>query len=164
MERKFLPDAAKRDATTSRASERPESGAEAPGGARSGLPPRAPVAKIASRTRNLPREWRLVRRSEFGAVYREGRKRSSATFLIFFRPNGLPRCRFGMSVKKALGNAVTRNRIRRRIREILRLHREEIVTGWDVVIHPSRLVATLEFTKLEAELLALMPREKREAK
>ena len=115
-------------------------------------------------TRNLPREWRLVRRSEFEAVYREGRRRSSATFLIFLRANGLPRNRFGMSVKKALGNAVVRNRIRRRIREVLRLHREEILPGWDVVIHPSRSVATLEFTKLEAELLALLPREKRAAK
>ena len=114
--------------------------------------------------RNLPREWRLVRRSEFEAVYREGRRRSSATFLIFLRANGLPRDRFGMSVKKALGNAVVRNRIRRRIREVLRLHREEILPGWDVVIHPSRSVATLEFTELEAELLALLPREKRAAK
>ncbi len=114
--------------------------------------------------RNLPREWRLVRRAEFEAVYREGRRRSSANFLIFLRANGLTRNRFGMSVKKALGNAVMRNRIRRRIREILRLHREEILPGWDVVIHPSWSVATLEFTKLETELLALLPREKRAAK
>ncbi|MHB8413391.1 MAG: ribonuclease P protein component [Candidatus Acidiferrales bacterium] len=121
-------------------------------------------AKADQEKRNLPREWRLVRRSEFEAVYREGRRRSSATFLIFLRANGLPRDRFGMSVKKALGNAVVRNRIRRRIREVLRLHREEILPGWDVVIHPSRSVATLEFTKLEAELLALLPREKRAAK
>jgi ribonuclease P protein component len=63
-----------------------------------------------------------------------------------------------MSVKKALGNAVTRNRIRRRVREILRLHREEIAPGWDVVIHPGRATGTLKFAKLEAELLALLPR------
>lgn len=108
--------------------------------------------------RNLPREWRLVRRSEFDAVYREGRRRSNATFVIFTRRNSLPQARFGMSVKKALGNAVVRNRIRRRVREILRLHREEIAEGWDVVIHPSRSAATLKFAKLEAELLALLPR------
>jgi ribonuclease P protein component len=112
--------------------------------------------------RNLPREWRLVRRAEYDAVYREGRRRSSATFVIFTRRNHLPKDRFGMSVKKALGNAVVRNRIRRRVREILRLHREEIAQGWDVVIHPSRAVATLKFAKLEAELLSLLPRQKRE--
>lgn len=109
--------------------------------------------------RNLPHEWRLVRRAEFEAVYRGGRRRTSATFVIFLRPNGSEKTRFGMSVKKALGNAVARNRIRRRVREALRLHREEIVPGWDVVIHPNRAAGTMEFSKLEAELLALMPRK-----
>jgi ribonuclease P protein component len=111
--------------------------------------------------RNLPHESRLVKRAEFEAVYRGGRRRSSATFLIFLRPNGSEKTRFGMSVKKALGNAVARNRIRRRVREILRLHREEILPGWDVVIHPNRAAGTLKFAKLEAELLALLPRKVR---
>lgn len=109
--------------------------------------------------RNLPHEWRLARCAEFEAVYRGGRRRTSATFVIFLRPNGSEKTRFGMSVKKALGNAVARNRIRRRVREALRLHREEIVPGWDVVIHPNRAAGTMEFAKLEAELLALMPRK-----
>lgn len=69
-----------------------------------------------------------------------------------------------MSVKKALGSAVVRNRIRRRVREVLRLHREEIAPGWDMVIHPSRAVATMKFAKLETELLSLVPRHKGETK
>ena len=109
-----------------------------------------------------PREWRLVRRAEFDAVYREGRRRSGGNFVIFARKNGLSRGRFGMSVKKALGTAVVRNRIRRRVREILRLHRQEIAAGWDIVIHPSRATATMKFAQLEAELLGLLPRQKRE--
>lgn len=120
-----------------------------------------PVAERPPK-RNLPREWRLVRRAEFDAVYREGRRRAGRTFVIFARRNGLSRDRFGMSVKKALGNAVVRNRIRRRVREVLRLHREEIAPGWDMVIHPSRAAATLDFAKLETELLCLLPRQKRE--
>jgi ribonuclease P protein component len=111
--------------------------------------------------RSLPHDWRLVRRAEFEAVYRGGRRRSSAAFVIFLRANGSEKTRFGMSVKKALGKAVARNRIRRRVREILRLHREEILPGWDVVIHPSRAAGTLKFAKLEAELLVLMPRKAR---
>lgn len=107
--------------------------------------------------RNLPRDWRLVRRAEFEAVYRGGRRRASPTFVIFLRANGSEKTRFGMSVKKALGNAVTRNRIRRRVREILRLHREEIVPGWDVVIHPNRAAGTQKFAKLEAELVGMLP-------
>lgn len=64
--------------------------------------------------------------------------------------------RFGISVKKALGGAVVRNRIRRRIREILRRNQTEIPQGWDMVIHPRSSVARAEFAPLEAELLRLL--------
>jgi ribonuclease P protein component len=108
--------------------------------------------------RDFPRASRLLRRADFDAVYREGRRRSSSSFVVFFRPNGGVISRFGMSVKKALGVAVTRNRMRRRIREILRVHRQEIASGWDIVIHPRSSVATAKFAALEAELLQTLPR------
>ena len=133
MEGKFWPNAARRGATVSRASDSPR--------------------------RDLPRNCRLVRRSEYDAVYREGRRRTSREFTIFLRPNGLEISRFGWSIKKALGNAVRRNRIRRRLREILRLHRQEIATGWDIVIHPRSTAATTEFSPLAADLVKLVPRK-----
>ena len=105
----------------------------------------------------LPRACRLVRRVEYDAVYRDGRRRTSREFSVFLRPNGLDRSRFGWSIKKALGGAVLRNRIRRRLREILRLHRQEISSGWDLVIHPRSSAATTKFAALEAELLKLLP-------
>ena len=64
--------------------------------------------------------------------------------------------RFGISVKKALGGAVVRNRIRRRIREILRRNRTEIPTGWDIVIHPRPSVAQAPFGPLETELMRVL--------
>lgn len=66
--------------------------------------------------------------------------------------------RFGVSVKRALGNAVKRNRIRRRIREILRHGRAGLPGGWDFVIHPRASVATHAFAALEAELTELLRR------
>jgi ribonuclease P protein component len=122
---------------------------------------------------------RLLKRVEFEAVYGAGQRRSSPQFSVFFRahavlPNGVierepPRegfsantaaanrgSRFGISVKKALGGAVVRNRIRRRIREILRRNKTEIPTGWDIVIHPKSTVARAEFAPLEAELVRLL--------
>lgn len=59
-------------------------------------------------------------------------------------------------MKRALGGAVVRNRLKRRIREILRLHRQEIATGWDIVIHPRSSVATAPFGALEQELVELL--------
>ena len=122
---------------------------------------------------------RLLKRAEYEAVYGAGQRRSSPQFSVFFRVrSGLPnetmgqeptregssvntpaavkRSRFGISVKKALGGAVVRNRIRRRIREILRRHRTEIPTGWDIVIHPRATVARAAFAPLEADLLRLL--------
>lgn len=106
----------------------------------------------------FPRACRLVRRAEYDAVYREARRRTSREFTIFLRPNGLDNSRFGWSIKKALGNAVRRNRIRRRLREILRLHRREIASGWDIVIHPRSSAATAKFSALAEELLKMLPR------
>jgi len=104
----------------------------------------------------FPREARLVKRGEFDAVYRTGKRRSSSHFTVFFRANELPRSRFGVSIKKALGGAVVRNRMRRRLREIVRCHRGEIPVGWDIVIHPKSAVAKAPFAVLTMDLLRLL--------
>jgi ribonuclease P protein component len=105
---------------------------------------------------SFPRDVRLVRRGEFDAVYRAGKRRSNAHFTVFCRANGQPASRFGFSIKKTLGGAVLRNRIRRRVREIIRLHRQELPAGWDIVIHPKGSVARGAFATLTSELLRLL--------
>jgi ribonuclease P protein component len=97
-----------------------------------------------------------VRKAEFDAVYRTGKRRSSSHFTVFFRANELPQSRFGFSIKKALGGAVVRNRIRRRLREMVRCLRLEIPAGWDIVIHPKTSVARAAFAALTADLLRLL--------
>jgi len=89
-------------------------------------------------------------------VYRTGKRRSSSHFTVFFRANQLTESRFGFSIKKALGGAVVRNRMRRRMREIVRCHRSEIPAGWDIVIHPKSKVLKAEFAALTADLLRLL--------
>ena len=119
---------------------------------------RAVIALRPNKTGLLefPREARLVQRGAFDAAYRAGTRRSSSHFTVFFRANELPQSRFGFSIKKAAGGAVVRNRIRRRLREIVRCHRLEIPAGWDMVIHPKSSVARAEFAALTAELLRLL--------
>jgi ribonuclease P protein component len=98
----------------------------------------------------------LVRRGDFDAVYRAGRRRSNSHFVVFFRANQLPHSRFGFSIKKALGGAVVRNRIRRRLREAVRCHRLELPSGWDIVIHPKSIVARAAHSALTSDLLRLL--------
>ena len=97
-----------------------------------------------------------MRKADFDAVYRHGKRRSNSHFTVFSKANDLPESRFGFSIKRALGGAVVRNRIRRRTREVIRLHRQEIPAGWDIVIHPKPNVATAAFPALTAELLKLL--------
>lgn len=146
MDGRSLRNAAKKDATASRGSERPRMRPDAQNCA--GDPARL----------DFPRSCRLLRRAEYDAVYREGRRRASREFTVFLRSNGLEFSRFGWSVKKALGTAVRRNRIRRRLREIVRLHRQEIAPGWDIVIHPRSSAASTDFVPLTQELLRVLPR------
>ena len=101
----------------------------------------------------FPREARLVRRGEFDAVYRAGKRLPTAHFTVFVRSNELALSRFGFSIKKAVGGAVVRNRIRRRVREIIRCRRQEIPAGWDIVIHPRSAVAKAPFAALAEELV-----------
>lgn len=104
----------------------------------------------------FPRAGRILRRGDFEAVYRGGTRRAGAIFAVFARANGLPNCRFGISVKKGLGGAVVRNRIRRQVREILRVNRLEIPLGWDIIVHPRQPATRAKFPVIVAELLRLI--------
>ena len=114
------------------------------------------ASRPSKKGQEYPRGARLVRKADFDAVYRNGKRRSSSHFTVFLKANELPESRFGFSIKRALGGAVVRNRMRRRIREAIRLHREEISAGWDFVIHPKPNVANAPFAVLENDLVRLL--------
>lgn len=62
----------------------------------------------------------------------------------------------GLTAGKVLGNAHERNRIKRRMREAVRRHVELLPTGCDLILHPRRSVLTMEFGKLEAEIVRIL--------
>lgn len=74
------------------------------------------------------------------------------------RPPSHAPSRFGITVSRKVGRATVRNRIRRRTREVLRRHMEELGSGWDIVINPRRTVLEAEFAVLEEELIGQLRR------
>lgn len=79
----------------------------------------------------MNRERRLRRKAEFLTVQRQGRLWAHPLLIIRVLPNQLGHSRFGFLVSRSVGNAVVRNRVKRRLREIAR--REPFQEGWDVV-------------------------------
>jgi ribonuclease P protein component len=105
---------------------------------------------------------RLRRHGDFQRAYAAGRKRQSVSMSWFLAPQtavGPVKAdgpRVGLTVGKVLGKAHERNRIKRRLREALRRHVDLLPTGFDLILHPRRTVLTMEFAKLEAEIVRIL--------
>ena len=81
-----------------------------------------------------PRLVMLSRPRDFVAVQGSGTTRSHALFTARFLRTDLGATRFGLSTNRRLGGAVVRNRVRRRLREALRVMAPSFQPGWDVLI------------------------------
>jgi ribonuclease P protein component len=104
----------------------------------------------------FPRCARLLRHADFERVYKQGRRHFSASMTVFYlqRPESqlsrikspaAPGLRVGFTVGRALGGAVQRNRMKRRLREAVRLTRPVEGLSVDVVINPKKSLLTTDF-------------------
>jgi ribonuclease P protein component len=100
----------------------------------------------------FPRTARLLKHSDFDRVYKQGRRHFSAHMTVFFLPKEEGDARVGFTVGRVLGGAVQRNRIKRRLREAVRLHRSSLQNKVDVVINPKKSILTVEFTVVVEEV------------
>ena len=110
--------------------------------------------------RRFPRAQRLLRRADFERVYKQGRRHFSASMTVFYLPRreekpgtkSVSGLRVGFTVARALGGAVQRNRIKRRLREAVRLSRSVETADVDVVINPKKSLLTADFAALRNEV------------
>lgn len=105
----------------------------------------------------FPRRLRLLSSRDFRAVYQPGRRASSRLFSLFSKPNARGYSRFGITVSRKLGKAARRNGLKRRLREIFRLHQHEVPPGWDIVVNPRHSAVGAAYARLERELTGLLP-------
>jgi ribonuclease P protein component len=101
----------------------------------------------------FPRSVRLLRHADFEQVYKQGRRHFSPHMTVFYlrRETG-EGLRVGFTVGRVLGGAVDRNRIKRRMREAVRLRRHGLMKAVDVVINPKKSALKVQFPELLAEV------------
>ena len=105
----------------------------------------------------FPRTARLLRHADFERVYKQGRRHFSASITVFYLPRPEPEAptsglRIGFTVGRALGGAVQRNRIKRRLREAVRMTPPPAGVAADVVINPKKSLLTIDFAALRNEV------------
>ena len=109
--------------------------------------------------KKFPKSRRLLRHADFDRVYKKGRRHFATHMTVFYlrRENdeqqGDPsQLRIGFTVRKILGGAVQRNRMKRRLREAVRLQEAKPPVGVDVVINPKASLLRADFDELKSEI------------
>jgi ribonuclease P protein component len=109
------------------------------------------VGVPASPTQRKP--GRLLKRADFEAVYQQGRRHFSSLMTLFaLRRESGPGPRVGFTVPRALGGAVQRNRIKRRMRAAVTPALAALEGPVDVVINPKKSVLTADYQEIRREV------------
>lgn len=91
----------------------------------------------------------------FRRLYRKGHSCANRCLVIYCRKNGQKQNRIGLTVGAKLGCAVQRNRVRRRLREIYRLHETGFLCGYDIVVVARGRAMDASYQELEQAYLSL---------
>ncbi len=101
-------------------------------------------------------EEHLTKPQQYALVYDQGRSWINSLVVMKALSNSLTLSRYGISVSKRLGKAVTRNRVKRLLREILRL--APLEPGWDIIFIARPTAAKADYASLEKAIGDLLSR------
>lgn len=87
---------------------------------------------------SFPAHLHLRRSADIERVFQSKQYMADGVLVVHGLKNDLPYSRLGLSVSSKVGNAVTRNRWKRLIREAFRRQRNDLPAGWDLVVRPKR--------------------------
>jgi ribonuclease P protein component len=102
--------------------------------------------------------YRVRANERFQEIRKQGNAYHDALLVMCMLANGLPYSRFGFSVSSRIGGAVVRNRIKRRLREAIRLRMEEIKPGWDIVFIAKHPIRRADYHQMDAACARLLRR------
>jgi len=101
-------------------------------------------------------EQHITRTAQYALVYNKGSSWASDLVVMKALPNGLTLSRHGFSISRRVGKAVVRNRVKRLLREILRL--TPLQPGWDIIFIARPMAASAGYTELGKSVKGLLSR------
>ena len=104
----------------------------------------------------LHKDWRITRSQQYSFVYKKGRRLAGKYLIVFLVQSDYHGRRFGIVTSKKIGNAVTRNRAKRQIREVIRKNLSGLPKGYDVVVVARYTVKEATFGLIESDFLRLI--------
>ena len=106
----------------------------------------------------MKKEFRVKKSSEIEKIIKKRQSRGNAHFVLYKRENHeISHFRFAVSVSKKYGNAVARNKMKRRVREII--SKTEILNHFDLFIVVRNDANKLTFNEIKESLLWLMEKQ-----
>jgi ribonuclease P protein component len=101
----------------------------------------------------VEKKYRLAKREDFSKVYRYGKSSANHQFVLYYlaKPQQ-EHFRLGISVSKKIGNAVVRNRMRRVIKEIIRLNGDHLTSRNDYIMIVRKPATEMDYQELEKSI------------
>jgi len=102
---------------------------------------------------------RVRKKKNYVTIYQKGVRVHSSNFTVILNPNPSGEKRLGLAVSKKVGNAATRNRIKRLLREFFRLNKDTLPDSKDMVIIAKKDVSSLKYRDVCLELTDLFQKK-----
>ena len=108
----------------------------------------------------MKKEERLRKNYHFKRVYQGGKSRAANNTVLIFRPNAMNYNRLGISISKKVGKSVVRHHLKRLYSEAFYRLKDDLKTGYDIIIVARKGAAMLKFADVLDELSRLLKRGK----
>jgi ribonuclease P protein component len=109
----------------------------------------------------MRRKYRIKKNEDFQTVFRQGKSIANRQFVIYMLQKPEEReFRIGLSVSKKIGNAVTRNRVKRLIRQVFSEEKHRIASGKEFIIIARKPAADMDYHEVKSSLIHLFRKAK----
>lgn len=106
---------------------------------------------------SVKKEYRIKKNKEFQIVFKNGQSFANRQFIIYKYPNiEFNHFRFGLSVSKKIGNAVTRNQVKRYIRQVFHELETDVDSRFDYVVVARKPASTMNYHEVKSSLIHVL--------